>query len=61
MKTTDLTEIDVVNVAEGEPVKVTLDAVPGRVFDGKVLAIDLNYSERQGDIVYTATILLGRA
>ena len=58
-KTTDLTEIDVVNVAVGEPVKVTLDAVPGRVFDGRVLGIDLNYSERQGDIVYAATILLG--
>ena len=59
VKTTDLTEIDVVNVAAGEPVKVTLDAVPGREFDGRVLGIDLNYSERQGDIVYAATILLG--
>ena len=29
VKTTDLTEIDVVNVKEGQPVTVTLDALPG--------------------------------
>jgi multidrug efflux pump subunit AcrA (membrane-fusion protein) len=58
VKTTDLTEIDVVDVAVEEPVGLTLDAIPGQAFQGRVLRIDQNYSERQGDIVYTATLLL---
>jgi multidrug efflux pump subunit AcrA (membrane-fusion protein) len=58
VKTTDLTEIDVVDVSVEEPVGLTFDAVPGQAFQGRVLRIDENYSERQGDIVYTATLLL---
>jgi len=58
VKTTDLTEIDVVNVKEGQPVTVTLDAMPDRVFEGRVLRIAQKYSERQGDVVYAATVLI---
>ena len=58
VKTTNLTEIDVVEVSAEEPAELTLDAIPGRTFPGRVLRIDQNYSERQGDIVYTATLLL---
>jgi multidrug resistance efflux pump len=58
VKTTDLTEIDVVNVKEGQPVTITLDALPGVELKGNVLSIAQNYSERQGDIVYKVTILL---
>ena len=58
VKTTDLTEIDVVSVAEGQPVEVTLDAMPGIVLKGNVLSIGQGYSEKQGDIVYEVTILL---
>jgi multidrug efflux pump subunit AcrA (membrane-fusion protein) len=58
VKTTDLTEIDVVEVSVSEPVGLTLDAIPGPTFQGRVLGIDQNYSERQGDIVYTCTLLL---
>jgi multidrug efflux pump subunit AcrA (membrane-fusion protein) len=58
VKTTDLTEIDVVEVSVEEPVGLTLDAIPGQSFEGRVLRIDQNYAERQGDIVYTATLLL---
>jgi multidrug resistance efflux pump len=58
VKTTDLTEIDVVNVSEGQPVEVTLDAVPGIILKGNVLSIGQGYSEKQGDIVYEVTILL---
>jgi multidrug resistance efflux pump len=60
VKTTDLTEIDVISVKEGQPVTVTLDAIPNRVFDGRVSHIAQEYSERQGDIVYTATILIAQ-
>ncbi|MGZ6316771.1 MAG: HlyD family secretion protein [Anaerolineales bacterium] len=58
VKTTDLTEIDVVNIKEGEPVTMTLDAIPGATLKGTVLSIAENYTERQGDIVYKVTILL---
>lgn len=58
VKTTDLTEIDVVKLQEGQPVMVTLDAVPGVELKGKIRSIGQNYSENQGDIVYKVTILL---
>jgi multidrug resistance efflux pump len=58
VKTTDLTEIDVVNLSEGQPVTVTLDALPGTELKGQILSIGQNYAENQGDIVYKVTILL---
>lgn len=58
VKTTDLTEIDVVNVKEGQAATVTLDALPNVELNGNVFSISQNYSENQGDIVYEATILL---
>ena len=58
VKTTDLTEVDVVNVNEGQPVEVILDALPDTTLKGSVLSIGQNYSENQGDIVYEVTILL---
>ena len=58
VKTTDLTEIDVVNLSEGQPVEVTLDAIPDVTLKGNVLTIGQSYSEKQGDIVYEVTILL---
>ena len=58
VKTTDLTEIDVVELAEGQQVTVTLDALPDVQLKGKILSIGQNYSENQGDVVYEVTILL---
>jgi multidrug efflux pump subunit AcrA (membrane-fusion protein) len=58
VKTTDLTEMDVVNVKEGQPVAVTLDAIPAATFNGYVLSIGQSYAEKQGDIVYEVTVLL---
>ena len=58
VKTTDLTEIDVVNIKEGQPVTLTLDAIPETTLKGYVLSIGQNYSEKQGDIVYKVTVLL---
>ncbi|MBI5952195.1 MAG: efflux RND transporter periplasmic adaptor subunit [Chloroflexi bacterium] len=58
VKTTDLTEIDVVNVKEGQAAIVTLDALPDVELKGNVFSISQNYSENQGDIVYEVTILL---
>lgn len=58
VKTTDLTEIDVVNLSEGQPVDITLDAIPDTTLKGNILSISHNYTERQGDIVYQVTVLL---
>lgn len=58
VKTTDLTEIDVVNIGDGQPVTVFLDSVPGAHFRGSVQSISQSYTERQGDVVYAATVLL---
>jgi hypothetical protein len=58
VKTTDLTEIDVVNIRERQPVIVFLDALPGAKLRGIVQSIGQNYSERQGDVVYMVAILL---
>ena len=56
VKTTDLTELDVVKISEEQPVTVTLDAIPDKTLKGKVQKIGQNYSEKQGDIVYEVTV-----
>ena len=58
VKTTDLTEIDVVKLTEGQPVTVTLDALPDVSLKGSIQSISQTYSENQGDIVYEVTVLL---
>ncbi len=58
VKTTDLTEIDVVGITEGQPVTITLDAIPDIELRGNVLSVGQGYAEQQGDIVYEVTILL---
>lgn len=58
IKTTDLTEIDVVRIQEGQPVTLTLDALPDVTMKGYVLSIAQNYAEKQGDIVYEVAVLL---
>jgi multidrug resistance efflux pump len=58
VQTTDLTEIDVVNLEEGQPVGVTLDAIPEAELQGEILSIGQTFTENQGDIVYEVTIVL---
>jgi HlyD family secretion protein len=58
VQTTDLTEIDVVNLSEGQPVLVSLDALPDVELKGEILSIGQSYAENQGDIVYEVTLLL---
>jgi len=55
VKTTDLTELDVVEISEGQAVTITLDALPGEELAGKVKSIGQNYTEQQGDVVYEVT------
>jgi len=58
VETTDLTEIDVVQLAEGQPVSVKLDALPDVELKGTILSIGQTYAENQGDVVYEVTVLL---
>lgn len=58
VKTTDLTEIDVVNVKEGQAATIKLDAIPNVELKGTVSSVSANYGEKQGDIVYEVTVLL---
>ena len=58
VKTTDLTELDVVEIAEGQAVTITLDAIPDAGLKGLVQSIGQNYTEKQGDVVYEVTVEL---
>ncbi len=58
IKTTDLTEIEVVNIQEGQPVTVVLDAIPDVTLNGVIYSISQTYAEKQGDVVYEVTIQL---
>jgi multidrug resistance efflux pump len=58
VNTTDLTEIDVVELGEGAKVTATLDALPDVALKGEILSIGQTYTENQGDVVYEVTVLL---
>jgi HlyD family secretion protein len=53
-----LTELSVVGIQEGTPVKVTFDAIPGLDLSGKVLRIKSLGEDKQGDVTYTVYIKL---
>ncbi|MEJ5223863.1 MAG: HlyD family efflux transporter periplasmic adaptor subunit [Anaerolineales bacterium] len=55
-ETTDLTELDVVNVAEGQKVTLVADALPGETMSGVVESISQVFRVQSGDILYTVTI-----
>ncbi len=57
IETDDLTEINVVYVAVGNPVSISIDALPDLEMTGKIVAIKPLGENKQGDITYTATIL----
>jgi multidrug resistance efflux pump len=58
VETTDLTELDVVAVAVGYPVDVTVDAIPDEVVRGTVIDIDTTSTLTRGDVTYAVTIRL---
>lgn len=61
VETDDLSEIDVVQVAIGQPVKVTVDAIPDREFQGIVTDIAPRSETKRGDVTYTVSIELNAA
>jgi HlyD family secretion protein len=56
IETTDLTELNIVNIKEGDRVTLTFDAIPGLESTGKVSQLKWFGENRQGDIVYTVVI-----
>jgi HlyD family secretion protein len=56
IETTDLTELNVVKITEGDTVTITFDALPGVEIPGTVRRIESMGENSQGEIVYTAII-----
>lgn len=58
VETTDLSETDVARVKEGQPVKVTFDALPGKTIGGKVTRIAPMSTLGQSAVNYVVTVAL---
>lgn len=58
VKTDNLTEYEVVDVAVGQKVEIALDALSGLSLNGKVSQINTRYEEKRGDVTYTVTVTL---
>jgi HlyD family secretion protein len=56
VETTDLTELNVVNVKEGDQVTLTFDALPGETFGGQVERIRPLGEVQKGDMTYAVVI-----
>ncbi|MCL4263686.1 MAG: HlyD family efflux transporter periplasmic adaptor subunit [Anaerolineae bacterium] len=59
VKTTDLTELDVVNIQPGNEVELQVDAIPNETLRGVVTDIDSVATPARGDVTYVVTIELG--
>lgn len=58
VETSDLTELEVVNISEGQKVNIEPDALPGVLLNGTVESISQSYTLQGGDILYTVKIKL---
>ena len=58
IETTDLTELNILDVQVGDPVTVNFDAIPDLALNGVVERIKPLGENRQGDITYTILIQL---
>lgn len=57
----NLNEVDVANVKIGDQVKLSLDAIPGKTFKGKVIEVDPIGTVEQGVVSYKVKILFENA
>jgi HlyD family secretion protein len=57
-RTTDLTELDIAQVTEGQSVAVTVDALPGEEFRGQVVRIGEQSVDYRGDVTYPVFVAL---
>jgi multidrug resistance efflux pump len=56
VKTTDLQELDVVDLQVGDPVEIAIDAIPGELLQGTVSNIANTSQITRGDVTYEVTI-----
>ncbi len=56
----NIDELDIVSVSEGQTAEITIDALPGRAFDGTVTRIDPNGKNTGGNTRYKVTITIDR-
>lgn len=61
IETADLDEIEAAQVDTSKPVTITADALPGVDFSGTVEQISQYFTDKNSDILYTATIKLDKA
>jgi len=61
IETSDLTELDVVRIAVGQPAVVKVDALPGLELTGRVQRIALVAGDYRGDVTYSVTVELDDA
>ena len=47
-----------VNIKEGQPATVVLDAISDLTLNGEVESISKTFAEKQGDVVYEVTVRL---
>lgn len=60
IETTDVTELEVVNLKVGQPVTFTADALPGVTMSGSVKEISQSFVLQSGDVLYTVRISVDR-
>ena len=60
VETTDLDEIEAAQVDTSKPVTISADALPGVEFTGTVEQISQFFTDKNSDILYTATIKLNK-
>ncbi len=58
IETSDLTELEVVDISEGEQVTIVPDALPGSTLNGTVESISLSSKTQGGDVLYMVKIKL---
>ncbi len=56
VQTDDLSEVDVVKVQVGQPVKITVDAIPDVALEGTVASITPRAETTRGDVTYTVKV-----
>ncbi|MGE5375967.1 MAG: HlyD family secretion protein [Bacteroidota bacterium] len=56
IETSDVTELEVVNIAPGQKVSFTADALPGITMHGAVTEVSQSSYTQNGDVIYTVKI-----
>lgn len=56
VETTDITELEVVKLSEGQKVTLIPDALPDLALTGEITQISNAFTQQGGDIIYTVTV-----